>query len=251
MGPVFKHTQLTMKAFICSALLAVASAAPQLLTRGLAGHGLVGGGLVGHGLVGGGLGHGLVGRGIVGHGVVAHPVAHAVGGYVNDLAEPSPYTYQYAVSDDYSGSNFAQTESNDGTGAVSGSYSVNLPDGRIQHVNYNANDLTGNIAEVTYEGAASYPDVVGAGHGLVGRGVVGHGLVGHGLVGQGLVGHGIAGHGLVGGGVVGHGLVGHGIAGHGLVGRGVVGHGLVGRVAPVVGAPVSPLSNGVRTAVIG
>merc|ERR1712055_1223770 len=156
MGPVFKHTQLTMKAFICSALLAVASAAPQLLTRGLAGHGLVGGGLVGHGLVGGGPGHGLVGHGIVGHGVVAHaaplirahPVAHAVGGYVNDLAEPSPYTYQYAVSDDCSGSNFAQTESNDGTGAVSGQYSVNLPDGRIQHVNYNANDLTGNIAEV-------------------------------------------------------------------------------------------------------
>merc|ERR1712055_108217 len=180
MGPVFKHTQLTMKAFICSALLAVASAAPQLLTRGLAGHGLVGGGLVGHGLVGGGLvghglvggglvSHGLAGRGLVGHGVVAHaplavahaplirahPVAHAVGGYVNDLAEPSPYTYQYAVSDDYSGANFAQTESNDGTGAVSGSYYVNLPDGRIQHVNYNANDLTGNIAEVTYEGAAS------------------------------------------------------------------------------------------------
>merc|ERR1712055_303144 len=111
-APVFKHTQLTMKAFICSALLAVASAAPQLLTRGVVGHGLAG--------------HGLVGGGLVGHGVVAHPVAHAVGGYVNDLAEPSPYTYQYAVSDDYSGANFAQTESNDGTGAVSGQYSVNL-----------------------------------------------------------------------------------------------------------------------------
>merc|ERR1712055_951310 len=114
MGPVFKHAQLTMKSFICSALLAVASAAPQLLTRGLAGQGLVGGGLVGHG---------LVGHGVVAHAaplIRAHPVAHAVGGYVNDLAEPSPYTYQYAVSDDYSGSNFAQTESNDGTGAVSG-----------------------------------------------------------------------------------------------------------------------------------
>merc|ERR1712055_629996 len=222
-APVFKHTQLTMKAFICSALLAVASAAPQLLTRGvvghgLAGHGLVGGGLVGHGLVGGGLGHGLVG-----HGVVAHPVAHAVGGYVNDLAEPSPYTYQYAVSDDYSGANFAQTESNDGTGAVSGSYSVNLPDGRIQHVNYNANDLNGNIAEVTYEGAASYPDVVGSAiaHPLA-HGVVGHGLVGHGVVGGGLVGHGLVGGGLVGRGLVGHGLVGHAVStpllSHGVIG---------------------------------
>merc|ERR1712055_424309 len=213
----------TMKAFVCfSALLVAASARPQLVARAPAV-------AVAHAPVA--IAHAPVVAHAVAPLVRAHPVAHAVGGYVNDLAEPSPYTYQYAVSDDYSGANFAQTESNDGTGAVSGQYSVNLPDGRIQHVNYNANDLTGNIAEVTYEGAASYPDVVGAGHGLVGRGVVGHGLVGHGLVGQGLVGHGIA--------------------GHGLVGRGVVGHGLVGRVAPVVGAPVSPLFNGVRTAVIG
>merc|ERR1712215_330931 len=170
-----------MKAFICSALLAVASAHPQLLTRGGFGHGVVGHGLVGRGVVG----HGVVGHGVVAHApvavahpvvahpvahtiarpvvhaAVAHPVAHAVG-YVDDLAEPSPYNYQYAVSDDYSGANFAQSEANDGTGAVSGSYSVNLPDGRIQHVNYNANDITGNIAEVTYEGTAAYPDVVGA-----------------------------------------------------------------------------------------
>merc|ERR1712055_254814 len=157
MGPVDLHLHLlhiTMKAFICSALLAVASAAPQLLS-----HGLVGG----HGLVG----HGLVGHGVVAHAPVAvahaplvahaapliraHPVAHAVAGYAAaDLAKPSPYNYQYAVSDDYSGSNFAQSESNDGTGAVTGQYSVNLPDGRVQTVTYNANDITGNIAEVTY-----------------------------------------------------------------------------------------------------
>merc|ERR1712061_707685 len=155
MGPVYQLLSPDiMKAFICSALLAVASASPQLLTRGVVGHGVVGHGVVGHGVVG----HGVVAHAPV---AVAHPVAHAVG-YVDDLAEPSPYNYQYAVSDDYSGANFAQTETNDGTGAVAGSYSVNLPDGRIQHVNYNANDLTGNIAEVTYEGTAAYPDVVGA-----------------------------------------------------------------------------------------
>merc|ERR1711910_63475 len=74
-----------------------------------------------------------------------------------DLAEPSPYTYTYAVADDYSKANFQQSESNDGTGVVSGSYSVNLPDGRIQTVTYNANDLTGNIAEVTYSGEPVYP----------------------------------------------------------------------------------------------
>ena len=101
--------------------------------------------------MGHGLGHG-VGLGF-GHGIghaVAHPVAiahaplihhapvvahHAVGGYAQpDLAEPSPYSYTYAVADDYSGAAFNQAESNDRNGDVEGSYSVNLPDGRVQTV---------------------------------------------------------------------------------------------------------------------
>merc|ERR1712055_195441 len=123
-------SHLNMKAFICSALLAVASARPQLLSHGLVGHGVVGH-AVAHPVVAHPVAH------AVAHPVVAHPVAHAVASYnPGDLAEPSPYNYQYAVADDYSGANFAQSEANDGTGAVSGSYSVNLPDGRIQHVNY-------------------------------------------------------------------------------------------------------------------
>merc|ERR1712055_991365 len=81
-----------------------------------------------------------------------------------DLAEPSPYTYTYAVADDYSNANFQQSESNDGTGVVSGSYSVNLPDGRTQTVTYNANDLTGNVAEVTYSGEAQYPPAPAGGY---------------------------------------------------------------------------------------
>merc|ERR1712133_223869 len=104
-----------------SALLAVASARPQLLSHGL----------VGHGVVGHAVAHPVVAHPVarvVAHPVVAHPVAHAVASYnPGDLAEPSPYNYQYAVADDYSGANFAQSEANDGTGAVSGSYSVNLP----------------------------------------------------------------------------------------------------------------------------
>merc|ERR1712203_1033723 len=184
---------LTMKTFLCiTALAATASAVPQLL-----GHGL------GHGLVGHGVGHGVAVAAPVVHAVahpvahaVHHPVAHAVG--FNDLAEISPYTYQYGVNDDYSGAAFQQTESDDGTGVRDGSYSVNLPDGRIQHVNYHANDATGYIAEVTYDGTASYPDVVGVGHGVVGHAVahpvaVGHGVVGHGIGGHGLVGHGVVG----------------------------------------------------------
>jgi len=142
--------------------------------------------------------------------VVGHAVAHGVG--YNDLAEISPYTYQYAVADDYSGAAFQQTESDDGTGLREGSYSVNLPDGRIQHVNYHANDATGYVAEVTYDGTASYPDVVGVGHGVVGHGLT-HGVVGHGLShGLGHVGHGVVGHAVAHPAVIGHGL-GHGIIG--------------------------------------
>merc|ERR1711934_335888 len=90
------------------------------------------------------------------------PVVHAVA--APDLAEPSPYTYTYAVADDYSQANFQQSESNDGTGAVTGSYSVNLPDGRIQTVTYNANDLTGNVATVEYSGTAVYPPAPAGGY---------------------------------------------------------------------------------------
>merc|ERR1739838_79865 len=147
------------------------------------------------------------------HAVHAAPIAHhAVGYAAPDLAEVSPYTYNYGVADEYSGAAFSQSESNDGTGVVEGSYQVNLPDGRIQTVNYHANDIDGYVSEVSYSGAAAYPEAVPVAH-------AGHGLVGHGLAGHGLVGHGLAGHGLVG-----HGLVGHGLAGHGLVGHGGVAH---------------------------
>jgi len=93
--------------------------------------------------------------------VVAHaaPAYHAPvkAGYVaDDLAEVSPYSYTYAVADDYSGAAFNQAENNDGTGVVDGSYSVNLPDGRIQTVKYHANDYDGYVADVTYEGTPTY-----------------------------------------------------------------------------------------------
>merc|ERR1712200_289329 len=72
---------------------------------------------------------------------VVHAVAHAAPVAVHaagDLAEVSPYTYNYGVADDYSKVAFSQTESNDGTGVVEGSYPVNLPDGRVQTVTYHA-----------------------------------------------------------------------------------------------------------------
>merc|ERR1711862_799633 len=84
--------------------------------------------------------------------VVAHPVAHAV--VADDLAEQSPYTFTYAVADDYSKSSFNAEESSDGASNVAGSYSVALPDGRIQHVKYTSNGYDGFVADVTYEGTA-------------------------------------------------------------------------------------------------
>merc|ERR1712002_571305 len=165
-----------------SALVAAASA--QLL--GGVGHGVG----LGHGV---GIGHGVgVGHAVVGH-AVAHPVAHAVEVYPDEI---SPYTYQYAVADDYSGSRFDAQESDDGTAARQGHYSVNLPDGRIQHVNYHANDIDGYVAEVTYDGTAAFPTaVVGVGHGIAHGGVVGHGIAHGGVVGHGVgIAHGGVAH---------------------------------------------------------
>merc|ERR1712117_596859 len=114
---------------------------------------------------------------------VAHPVAHAVAHAapvaahaVGDLAEVSPYTYNYGVADDYSKAAFSQTESNDGTGVVEGSYQVNLPDGRVQTVNYHANDVDGYVAEVSYAGEAQYPEAVPVAHAVHAAPVVAHGV---------------------------------------------------------------------------
>merc|ERR1711970_1506443 len=70
---------------------------------------------------------------------------------------PSPYTYTYGVADDYSKATFNAAETGDGNGNAEGSYSVALPDGRIQHVNYKADGYAGYVADVTYEGTAVYP----------------------------------------------------------------------------------------------
>merc|ERR1719234_1624973 len=124
-----------MKAFACiSTLMAAASAAPQFLAGHGLGHGVVAGHGLAHGVVGHGLFHGVVGHGLA-HGIarpvvhaapayhapvhaIAHPVAHAVAEVYPD--EVSPYQYQYAVADDYSGSSFQAAETDDGTAARTG-----------------------------------------------------------------------------------------------------------------------------------
>merc|ERR1712088_262355 len=91
----------------------------------------------------------------------AAPVVHHAPAYHAEPAypdEPSPYTYTYAVADDYSKAAFNAAETGDGAGNAAGSYSVALPDGRTQHVNYKADGYEGYVADVTYEGTAVYPD---------------------------------------------------------------------------------------------
>ena len=69
---------------------------------------------------------------------------------------PAVYAYNYAV-DDYNGVKINAGEQRDGY-ATAGSYSVVLPDGRLQTVNYNVADAySGYVADVVYTGEAVYP----------------------------------------------------------------------------------------------
>merc|ERR1712106_471626 len=169
MGTANTHKKVKMQAlYVLSTLLAGAYAAPQFLVGGHSG--LVHAGGLAHagGLVhAGGLAHagGLVHAGPVLHAAplvhsIARPVAVA-GAYAaaDPLAEDSPYNFNYAVSDDYSGSSFTASEGSDGLGTKSGSYSVALPDGRTQTVNYNTNDVDGYVADVAYDGVPQYAPV--------------------------------------------------------------------------------------------
>merc|ERR1712110_716529 len=111
-----------MKAFVISALLGLATSA----TVSHVSH-------VGHGV---GHGHSIS----HGHHAVVHaapaayhaPAYHAPVKYAKE--SPEPYSFTYGVADDYSKANFNAAENSDASGNVDGSYSVSLPDGRIQTV---------------------------------------------------------------------------------------------------------------------
>merc|ERR1711892_110334 len=78
---------------------------------------------------------------------------------------PQPYAYEYGVADDYSGANFKKTETQNAYGVVVGSYTIALPDGRIQTTSYTADLVNGFVAEVTYEGTPVYPPEPKGGYG--------------------------------------------------------------------------------------
>ena len=71
--------------------------------------------------------------------------------------EPAQYQYSWKVQDDYAKLNYGQDEERNGY-ATSGSYRVALPDGRTQIVTYTADHENGFIADVKYEGYATYPE---------------------------------------------------------------------------------------------
>merc|ERR1712088_612941 len=111
----------------------------------------------------------------VAHHAVAHPVAHHAAPVVHAAPAyhapvvvakelPEPCTYTYGVADDYSKANFNAAETADANGVVGGSYSVSLPDGRIQTVTYTADHVNGYVAEVSYSGEAVYPPAPAGGY---------------------------------------------------------------------------------------
>ncbi|KAG7159151.1 Pro-resilin-like 74 [Homarus americanus] len=69
--------------------------------------------------------------------------------------DPPRYDFNYAVKD-YNGNDFGHQESRDGYN-TEGNYYVQLPDGRLERVNYYVNGDSGFVAQVEYEGEAQYP----------------------------------------------------------------------------------------------
>lgn len=64
-----------------------------------------------------------------------------------------PFAFGYAVKDEYY-NDYAHDTTSDGK-TRTGSYRTLLPDGRVQIVNYKADDY-GYVADVKYEGEAKY-----------------------------------------------------------------------------------------------
>ena len=94
------------------------------------------------------------------------PAYYAPAAYKQEPLPPQPYAYEYPVADDYSKANFKKHETQDASGRVKGSFTIALPDGRIQTTSYTADHVDGFVADVTYEGEPVYPPepINGYGH---------------------------------------------------------------------------------------
>merc|ERR1712072_1583526 len=90
---------------------------------------------------------------------------HPAPAYKEEKLPPQPFAYEYGVADDYSKNNFRKTETQDAEGKVAGSFTIALPDGRIQTTTYTVDHYNGFVAEVTYEGTPVYPPEPKEGYG--------------------------------------------------------------------------------------
>merc|ERR1712106_619513 len=96
----------------------------------------------------------------------APPAHHPAPAYAPvEKLPPQPFAYECGVADDYSKVNFKKTETQNADGVVAGSFTIALPDGRIQTTTYTADHYNGFVAEVTYEGTAVYPPEPKEGYG--------------------------------------------------------------------------------------
>ncbi|XP_045107125.1 cuticle protein 19.8-like [Portunus trituberculatus] len=88
--------------------------------------------------------------------MVAAPASSFPQGYQsNEPSSPAQYSYNYGVNDEF-GNNFGHGENRQGDN-TDGSYSVVLPDGRTQTVEYSVSGDSGFLANVQYAGNAQFP----------------------------------------------------------------------------------------------
>ncbi|BET00546.1 Cuticular protein [Nesidiocoris tenuis] len=135
---------MVLSAFTGLALLAVASAAPQLYTSGLYAHAPL---AVAHAPVA--VAHAPV---AVAHAPIAVKTLKLQEQYPDD---PNPqYNFNYEVNDAVTGDQKSQFESRDGD-VVQGSYSLIEPDGTRRTVDYTADPINGFNANVRKEAGAA------------------------------------------------------------------------------------------------
>ena len=60
---------------------------------------------------------------------------------ISFLFQSRPYSYNFGVSDSYSGVDYNRAESRSDRGVTKGSYTVALPDGRVQTVSYTGKEV--------------------------------------------------------------------------------------------------------------
>eukprot|EP00091_Calanus_sinicus_P006089 TRINITY_DN166_c0_g1_i16.p1 TRINITY_DN166_c0_g1~~TRINITY_DN166_c0_g1_i16.p1 ORF type:complete len:122 (-),score=44.72 TRINITY_DN166_c0_g1_i16:230-595(-) len=85
--------------------------------------------------------------------------------YKQEKLAPQPYAYEYGVADDYSKANFKKAETQDAYGNVAGSFTIALPDGRLQTTTYTADHENGFVLRLPTLVLPSTPPEPAAGYG--------------------------------------------------------------------------------------